>query len=123
MPEFGSAVSPSGVSSAPPAKRGAPCCPISAFATPRCDPTSPPMPLYRWICALAHHGLVRVLLKCHPPLPVYILADEKHSRCLTARVYLPTIVSGRVIWHLGYSASKSASAFTASYSEFQRAAS
>jgi len=36
---------------------------------------------------------------------------------------LPTIVSGRVIWHLGYSASKSASAFTASYSEFQRAAS
>jgi hypothetical protein len=38
-------------------------------------------------------------------------------------VYLPTIVSGRVIWHLGYSASKSAAAFTASYGDFQRAAS
>jgi hypothetical protein len=37
-------------------------------------------------------------------------------------VYLPTIVSGRVIWHLGYSASKSAAAFTASYGDFQRAA-
>ena len=56
------------------------------------------------------------------PLPVYILADEKHSRCLTDKVYLPTIVSGRVIWHLGYSDSKSAAAFTQSYGEFQQAA-
>jgi hypothetical protein len=36
---------------------------------------------------------------------------------------LPTIVSGRVIWHLGYSASKSAAAFAESYGEFQRMAS
>jgi len=64
-----------------------------------------------------------VLVKCHLALPVYSLADEKHSRCLTDRVYLPTIVSGRVIWHLGYSESKSAAAFTESYSEFQRMAS
>src|SRR5499426_2742370 len=51
-----------------------------------------------------------------------VLADEKHSRCLTERVYLPTIVRGRVLWHLGYSASKSAAAFTESYGAFQRAA-
>src|SRR6266571_6677010 len=81
-----------------------------------------PMALYRLICALGQHSLVMVLVKCHLALPVYILADEKHSRCLTDRVYLPTIVSGRVIWHLGYSASKSAVAFTASYGDFQRAA-
>jgi hypothetical protein len=37
-------------------------------------------------------------------------------------VSLPTIVSGRVIWHLGYSASKSAAAFPESYGDFQRAA-
>jgi hypothetical protein len=37
-------------------------------------------------------------------------------------VYLPTIVSSRVIWHLGYSESKSAVAFTESYGQFQRAA-
>jgi hypothetical protein len=73
-----------------------------------------PMALYRLICALGQHSLVSVLLKCHLSLPAYILADEKHSKCLTERVYLPTIVSGRVIWHLGYSASKSAAAFTAS---------
>jgi hypothetical protein len=49
------------------------------------------------------------------PLPVYVLADEKHSRCLTDKVYLPTIVSGRVIWHLGYTEAASAVAFTQSY--------
>ena len=53
---------------------------------------------------------------------MYLLADEKHSRCLTEKVYLPTIVRGRVIWHLGYSASKSAAAFTESYGAYQRAA-
>jgi hypothetical protein len=49
--------------------------------------------------------------------------DEKHSHCLTEKVYLPTIVSGRVIWHLGYTEAASAAAFTQSYQEFQRAAS
>src|SRR5499433_2671440 len=81
-----------------------------------------PMALYRWLCALGQHRLVTVLVKCHLSLPTYILADEKHGRCLTDRVYLPTIVSGRVLWHLGYSDSKSAAAFTASYGVFQRAA-
>jgi len=81
-----------------------------------------PMALYRLVCALGQQSLVAVLTRCGLPLPVYILADEKHSRCLTERVYLPTIVSSRVIWHLGYSASKSAAAFTASYGAFQRVA-
>jgi hypothetical protein len=81
-----------------------------------------PMALYRLVCALGQQSLVAVLTRCGLPLPVYILADEKHSRCLTEKVYLPTIVSGRVIWHLGYSDSKSAAAFTQSYGVFQRAA-
>ena len=81
-----------------------------------------PMALYRLICALEQHSLVSVLVNCHLSLPAYILADEKHSTCLTERVYVPTIVSGRVIWHLGYSDSKSAAAFTQSYSVFQQAA-
>jgi transposase-like protein len=80
------------------------------------------MSLYRLVCALGQHSLATGLLKCHLQLPAYILADEKHSKCLTERVYLPTLVSGRVIWHLGYSASKSAVAFTASYGQFQRVA-
>ena len=63
-----------------------------------------------------------VLTRCGLPLPAYILADEKHSKCLTERVYLPTIVRGRVLWHLGSSASQSAVAFTVSYGQFQQAA-
>src|SRR5215510_13796902 len=77
-----------------------------------------PMALSRLVCAFGHHSLVTVLTRCGLPLPVYFLADEKHSRCLTAKVYLPTIVSGRVLWHLGYTAEASAAAFTQSYGEF-----
>ena len=82
-----------------------------------------PMALYRLVCAFGHQSLVTVLTRCGLPLPVYFLADEKHSRCLTDKVYLPTIVSGRVLWHLGYTEEASAAAFTQSYGEFQRAAS
>jgi hypothetical protein len=82
---------------------------------------SSPMALYRVICAFGQHSWVTVLTQCGLPLPTYILADEKHSRCLTEKVYLPTIVNGRTLWHLGYSASTSAVAFTESYGEFQRA--
>jgi hypothetical protein len=82
-----------------------------------------PLALYRLVCALGQHSLVCVLTRCGLPLPVYVLADEKHSRCLTEKVYLPTIVTGRVIWHLGYTTEASAVAFTESYGEFQRVAS
>jgi hypothetical protein len=82
-----------------------------------------PMALYRLICALGHQTLVAMLTRCGLPLPVYFLADEKHSRCLTDKVYLPTIVCGRVLWHLGYTEEASAAALTQSYQEFQRAAS
>src|SRR6266849_284820 len=81
-----------------------------------------PMALYRLVCALGQQSLVTVLTRCGLPLPVYFLADEKHSHCLTAKVYLPTIVCGRVLWHLGYTEEASAAAFTQSYGEFQRAA-
>jgi hypothetical protein len=82
-----------------------------------------PMALYRLVCALGHQSVVTVLTRCGLALPVYFLADEKHSRCLTDKVYLPTIICGRVIWHLGYTEEASAAAFTQSYQEFQRAAS
>jgi len=81
-----------------------------------------PMALSRLVSALGQQSLVAVLTRCGLPLPVYLLADEKHSHCLTGKVSLPTIVSGRVLWHLGYSASTSAAAFTESYGVFQRAA-
>ena len=81
-----------------------------------------PMALYRLVCALGHQGLVTVLTRCGLALPVYFLADEKHTHCLTNKAYLPTIVSGRVLWHLGYSEEASAAALTQSYQAFQRMA-
>src|SRR6266704_551352 len=81
-----------------------------------------PLALYRLICAFGHQSLVPVLTRCGLSLPVYFLADAKHSRCLTAKVYLPTIVSGRLIWHLGYTTAASTAAFTQSYRAFQQAA-
>jgi hypothetical protein len=81
-----------------------------------------PMALYRLVCALGQHSVVTVLTRCGLSLPTYFLADEKHSHCLTAKVYLPTIVCGRVIWHLGYTEEASTAALTQSYGVFQRAA-
>ena len=81
-----------------------------------------PMALYRLVCALGHQSIVAVLTRCRLSLPTYCLADEKHSHCLTDKVYLPTVVCGRVLWHLGYTEDASAAAFTQSYGAFQRAA-
>jgi hypothetical protein len=82
-----------------------------------------PMALYRLVCTCGHQTLVPLLTRCGLPLPTYFLADEKPRPCLTDRVYLPTIVCGRVIWHLGYTEHQSAVALTQSYGEFQHAAS
>src|SRR5215216_5499538 len=81
-----------------------------------------PMALYRLVCAFGQQSLVTVLTRCGLPLPLYFLVDEKHSHCLTEHVYLPTIVCGRIIWHLGYTEDASAAALTQSYGVFQGAA-
>src|SRR5215467_5341351 len=81
-----------------------------------------PMALSRLICALGQQSLVTVLTRCGLPLPVYFLADEKHSHWLTNKVYVPTIGCGRVLWHLGYTTEASATAFTQSSQEFQHTA-
>jgi hypothetical protein len=49
---------------------------------------SSPMALYRLVCALGSQSLVAVLTRCGLPLPRYFQVDEKHSRCLTDKVYL-----------------------------------
>src|SRR5207342_2923342 len=82
-----------------------------------------PMALYRLIGALGSQSMVAVLTRCGLPLPTYVLADEKHRHCLADKVYLPMIVRGRVIWHLGYTENARAAPFTQSSGEFQRAAS
>jgi hypothetical protein len=109
----------------PEVARDALLAPHGGLSLERCAVLCPisPMALYRVVCAFGHQGLVTVLTRCGLPLPTYFVADEKHSRCLTDRVYWPTIVRGRVLWHLGYTEEASAVALTQSYGEFQRVAS
>ena len=81
-----------------------PGCPLSHTRGPsleRCAVLyhSPRWP-HRLLCAFGHQRLGALLTRCGLPLPTYVLADEKHSRCLAAKVYLPTIVmvGGWGIW-------------------------
>jgi hypothetical protein len=81
-----------------------------------------PMAISRLVCAFGQQRLVAVLTPCRLALPVYCLADEKHSHCLRDKVYLPTIVHGRVLWPVGYTEGASAAALTQSYGVLQGAA-
>src|SRR5499433_3840246 len=47
-----------------------------------------PMALSRLLCAVGHQSLVAVLTRCGLALPIYFLADEKHTHCLTNKTYL-----------------------------------
>ncbi len=81
-----------------------------------------PMAVYRLVCAFGRTCLVTLLARCYLPLPDYFIVDEKHTHCLKERVYLPTIVCGRVIWHLSYTTAKSVEAFFDAYGKFRQAA-
>lgn len=80
------------------------------------------MSLYRLLCAIGVWHVAEVLWRAGLALPKYFLADEKHSKCLADKAYLPTIVEGRVIWHLGYTPEATAAAFQTSYAQFQQVA-
>ncbi len=80
------------------------------------------MSIYRLVCQFGKADLVRINTLCKLALPEYLLADEKHSNCLKEKVYLPTIESNRVIWHLGYTESKSEEAFYDSYNNYRKSA-
>jgi hypothetical protein len=82
-----------------------------------------PLALDRLVCAVGHQGLVTGRTRCGLPLPPYFLADEKPSHGLREKVYLPTIVHGRVLWHLGDIETARATALTHSDGAVQRAAS
>jgi len=80
------------------------------------------MTQYSYICAIGRFDLVKMLINCHLALPQFIICDEKHSRCQGEAVYLPTIVSGRVIWNLDYSKGLTEPELIKSYGEFKQSA-
>jgi hypothetical protein len=82
-----------------------------------------PMAVYRLLWALGQPCLVTGLPRGDLLLPADVLADEKHSHGLAAKVSLPTIGRGRVSWHLGSPEEASAASLPQSYPAFQCAAS
>ena len=80
------------------------------------------MALSRLVWAFGRQSLVTGRTRCGLPLPTDCLADAKHSRCLPDKVSLPTLVRGRVLWHLGDTEAATAAAFAPSYGALQRAA-
>ncbi len=74
-----------------------------------------PMARDRLVCAFGHQRLVAVLTRCGLALPVDVLADETPRHWLRDHVYRPTMVHGRVRWHLGDTEDASAAALTQSY--------
>lgn len=80
------------------------------------------MAVYRLICRIGNVPMVRVLLHCGLSLPDYLIADEKHSQCLSQKLYLATVTAGRVIWLLTSCPDKTAEAFAVGYGEFAQAA-
>ncbi len=77
------------------------------------------MQQYNYFCAIGRNSLVKILINCSLELPAYPIFDEKHCKCRSDKSYLPTIVEGRVIWHLGYVESLSEDTLTANYGIFK----
>jgi hypothetical protein len=81
-----------------------------------------PRVLSRLVCALGPQRLVAVRSRGERPWPVELRAAAQPRRCRPARGSLPTIVSGRVLWHLGYTAAARAVALPPSSGLWHRAA-
>ncbi len=78
------------------------------------------MSLYRIICSLGKYSLCQVLGKAGLTLPKNILADEKHSKCLGEKGYIPLITSGHTTWHIDYVESVEEKVLEDSYKSFDQ---
>jgi len=61
-----------------------------------------PMCLYRLICAFGKHCLATMLYQAGVPLPKNLQADEKHTKCLGEKGYIPLLTCGHAIWDIDY---------------------
>lgn len=77
-----------------------------------------PMSLYRIICAFGKYSTEKVLAHAGISLPEYIQVDEKHTKCLGKKGYIPIISSGHIIWHIDYVNSVEEDTLETSYKKF-----
>lgn len=77
-----------------------------------------PLALYRIICAFGKYSLEHVLTKAGVPLPKHVQVDEKHTKCLGQKGYIPIVSSGHAIWHIDYVSSVDEEILEGSYQQF-----
>jgi hypothetical protein len=77
--------------------------------------------LYRLICSFGKASLAQVLTKAGVPLPKHVQADEKHTKCLGTKGYIPLMSAGHVIWQIDYVDSVDEAVLEASYRQFATA--
>jgi len=78
----------------------------------------PPMFWYRAELALGRPAIVGTTVKAAERLPAHLLADEKHTKLLGQKVYVPTVVGGGCILGATLSEGADAKALLAAYGEF-----
>ena len=76
------------------------------------------MSLYRFICAFGKYPLAQTLNNAGVPLPKHTQADEKHTKCLGAKGYIPIVSSGHAFWHIDYIDSVDEDVVEESYQQF-----
>lgn len=76
------------------------------------------MALYRLLCAFGKYSLEHTLSTAGVSLPKHVQADEKHTKCLGEKGYIPIVSSGHAIWHIDYVDTVDEEVLEASYRQF-----
>ena len=81
-----------------------------------------PLSLYAFLCRLGNSHLVPTLAKTGLQPPQDFQVDEKHTKCLGEKAYIPLITEKHVVWHVDYTESLEEKVLETSYQEFQKEA-
>ena len=76
------------------------------------------MSLYRIICAFGKYSIPDILNTVGIALPKNCQVDEKHTKCLGEKAYIPLLTSGHAIWHIDYVESLDDDVLEGSYRKF-----
>ena len=77
---------------------------------------------YNAYCSLGRNSIISTTIKNTSKLPKHIAADEKHTKCCGAKVYISTTVANGCILGAAVSESPSDEGLLSAYSEFMNEA-
>ncbi len=76
------------------------------------------MALYRIICTFGKYSLPSIFYKAGLTLPKNAQVDEKHTKCMGDKGYIPMLTCGHTIWHIDYVESLDNDTLESSYRKF-----